>query len=177
MTIRRFFIATWLVMTAVTVAQEPPEPAKLDLRLTLPATAFAVVGAPIGVDFDNIVLTPTPEDYRFVVDCAIGETTAGRWTVTPKETDVGDHPWRVTVWKGDEKVDEQSMTWRINPPTAGSRTDVSLLLVGDSLTHATVYPNDLARRLSAPGQPKWTMLGTHRPASAAMGVAHEGYGG
>ena len=28
-----------------------------------------------------------------------------------------------------------------------------------------------------PGNPKWTMLGTHKPSKAAEGVAHEGYGG
>lgn len=175
MNVRRFLCVLAILATSA-LAQDTPE-SPPDLRLTLPAVADSVVGAMIGVDFDNIVLTATPEAYRFVVDCPVGETREGRWSITPRESDVGEHPWRVTVWSNNEKVTEKSMKWRVYPANAGKRQDVTLLIVGDSLTHATIYPNDLAHRLSAPGQPKWTMLGTHKPASAAMGVAHEGYGG
>lgn len=160
------------IVPGIITAEDAP-----DLRLTLPPVAYAVVGATIGVDFDNIVLTQMPEAYRFVVDCPIGETVQSRWTVTAKETDIGEHRWRVSVWKEDQKLAEKSMTWQVYPATAGQRREISLLLIGDSLTHATIYPNDLAKRMSQPHQPQWTMLGTHRPASAAMGVAHEGYGG
>jgi lysophospholipase L1-like esterase len=51
------------------------------------------------------------------------------------------------------------------------------LIVGDSLTHATTYSNEIARLLSLPGNPNWIMLGTHKPPKAVNGVAHEGYGG
>jgi lysophospholipase L1-like esterase len=51
------------------------------------------------------------------------------------------------------------------------------LIVGDSLTHASLYPKELVRLFSLPGNPQLTLLGTHRPASAAPGVVHEGYGG
>ncbi len=60
---------------------------------------------------------------------------------------------------------------------AGAGKSISLLIVGDSLTHATAHPNELARLLSLPGNPTWKMLGTHVPASATEGVRHEGYGG
>ncbi|MDP1798045.1 MAG: SGNH/GDSL hydrolase family protein [Planctomycetaceae bacterium] len=170
--IRSIIATIVMIVPAIITAEDPP-----DLRLTLPPVASAIVGAQIGVDFDNIVLTQTPEAYRFVVDCPIGETAAHRWMVTAKETDIGEHPWRVSVWKDDQKLAEKTMVWRVYPATAGNRPEVSLLMVGDSLTNATLYPNDVAKRMSAAGQPKWTMLGTHRPASAAMGVAHEGYGG
>jgi lysophospholipase L1-like esterase len=52
-----------------------------------------------------------------------------------------------------------------------------VLVIGDSLTHATHYPNELARLMGKPGNPKFTLLGTHKPANAKPGVAHEGYGG
>ena len=35
----------------------------------------------------------------------------------------------------------------------------------------------IARLLAEPGNPKAMLLGTHKPASAKPGVAHEGYGG
>lgn len=153
------------------------EDSTADIRLTLPPVGYAVAGAEMSVYFDNIVLTQHPEKLRFVVESRLGVTEAGRWTVTPAATDVGDHAWKVVVFDGDRKLAEQSMTWHVAPAAAGAGRHLTLLIVGDSLTHATIYPNDLARRLSEPGMPAWTMLGTHRPASAQPGVAHEGYGG
>ena len=64
-----------------------------------------------------------------------------------------------------------------SPGYAAADRELTLLTVGDSLTHATLYPNEWARLLSLPGNPKWTMLGTHKPAGALPTVAHEGYGG
>lgn len=148
-----------------------------DIRLTLPPVGYAVAGAEMSVYFDNIVLTQEPEKYRFVVESKLGTTEAGRWTVTASDAQVGDHAWKVTVFDGERKLAEQSMTWHVAPAAARAGRPLTLLIVGDSLTHATIYPNDLARRLSQPGMPTWTMLGTHRPASAQPGVAHEGYGG
>jgi hypothetical protein len=158
--------------TRMLAAAEPT-----DLRLTLPAAGYAVVGAEMNVYFDNIVLTERPGDYRFVVKCPIGRTEADRWTVTATEQDVGRHPWQVTVFHQDRPIAERTMTWQVVSPTVAKDQRLNLLLVGDSLTHGTIYPNDLARRLSAADQPVWTMLGTHRPTSAQLGVSHEGYGG
>jgi hypothetical protein len=63
------------------------------------------------------------------------------------------------------------------PAKAGEGKNFRLLIVGDSLTHATAYPNEIAKLFSSPTNPTCKTLGTHRPASAAPGVAHEGYGG
>ena len=57
----------------------------------------------------------------------------------------------------------------------GKGKDMTLLIVGDSLTHASAYPNEIARLLALPGNPRWTMIGTHKPAGVAAGVVHEGY--
>jgi hypothetical protein len=148
-----------------------------DIQLTLPPIGYAVAGAEMSVYFDNIVLTQHPENYRFVVDSDLGKTEANRWSVIASAEQVGDHAWKVAVFDGNQKLAEQSMTWHVTPASLSAGRGLTLLIVGDSLTHATIYPNDLARRLSAPGQPTWSMLGTHRPASAQPGVAHEGYGG
>jgi lysophospholipase L1-like esterase len=153
------------------------ESASPDLRLTLPAAAYAISGAEIGVSFDNLILAERPSEYRFVVHCDVGRQTAERWTVIPSDEDVGVHSWRIEVFQQERRIAEKTMLWHIVPAAAGNGRRLNLLLVGDSLTHATLYPNDLARRLSARDQPQWKMLGTHRPAAAAPGVAHEGYGG
>ena len=36
-----------------------------DLRLTLPPNTFAVAGQPLAIVYDNLVLTQTPESFRF----------------------------------------------------------------------------------------------------------------
>jgi lysophospholipase L1-like esterase len=66
---------------------------------------------------------------------------------------------------------------RVAPRKAGEGRSLRLLIVGDSLTNATHYPNEMARLFRESGNPNWTMLGTHKPSNAKPGVAHEGYGG
>jgi lysophospholipase L1-like esterase len=148
------------------------------LRLTLPQEMYAVADLEMTIYFDNVVLTQTPEKFQFAVRCDVGKTQTRRWSVTPTAADVGSHELVVTVSDSDGKQLARKATRLIVVPAdAGADRDVKLLIVGDSLTHATAYPNEVARLLSRDGNPKWRMLGTHRPTSAAKGVAHEGYGG
>jgi hypothetical protein len=148
------------------------------LQLTLPPAIYAVPDVPMSIYFDNIVLTETPEQYRFEVKCDIGANEARRWTVTPMDKDVGDHGIEFKVSDAHGKqIESGKMTLRVAARNAGKGRALRLLIVGDSLTNATHYPNELARLLTQPENPKWTMLGTHKPANAAPGVAHEGYGG
>lgn len=163
--------AVLLAAHSLSAAEEPA------LRLTLPPVAYAVVGEETGIYFDNVVLTEKPEDFQFVVAAPLGSADARRWTATPTAADVGDKTVQLSVRQGDRTLAQGTLTLRVSPAGAGAGRGVALLLVGDSLTHATLYPNELARLLSRPEQPQWTMLGTHRPMNAAAGVAHEGYGG
>jgi hypothetical protein len=149
-----------------------------ELQLTLPPFVYAVPDVPAGICFDNVVLTQTPEKHRFEVECRLGRSEARSWSVTPDGSDVGDHPLKITVRREDGTVLEQAQsTLRVSRADAGAGRMLRLLIVGDSLTHASLYPNQLALRLEGPGNPAWTMLGTHKPAAVKPGVAHEGYGG
>ncbi len=149
-----------------------------ELQLTLPRFIYAVPGVESAIYYDNIVLTQSPEAYRFEVKCDIGVQEAKRWIVTPDAMSKGDHSVEVRVSDstGTTLGVAQSVL-RVGESKAGRDKELRLLIVGDSLTHASVYPNELFRLLSQPGNPRVTMLGTHRPARAAEGVAHEGYGG
>lgn len=148
------------------------------LQLTLPPAWHGVPGVPISLYYDNVVLTEQPEQYQFQVTCNIGTAEAKRWTVTPEDKDVGDHAMEIVVKDAQGKpLQRAKTTLRIAPRTAGAGRELKLLIIGDSLTAATAYPNEIARLLSQPGNPKWTMVGTSKPASAKPGVAHEGYGG
>src|SRR5262249_48940550 len=115
---------------------------------------------------------------HFDVKCNIGAAEANRWTVTPAAADVGNHELEISVSDAQGKVLEKAKTsLHIAPADAGADRKLRLLVMGDSLTAGTAYPNEIGRLLGQPGNPQWTMLGTHKPASVGPGVAHEGYGG
>jgi lysophospholipase L1-like esterase len=165
-----------LVLIGLLARLVAAEPAPL--QLTLPRVCYGVPGVPISIYYDNVVLTETPEQYRFEVQCDIGAVEARRWTVTPADKAVGDHAMEMVVKDGAGKILDHAKTiLRIVPRNAGAGRELKLLIVGDSLTAATYYPNEIARLLNTEGNPKWTMLSDNKPASAAPGVAHEGYGG
>lgn len=168
-----FTIAYASVMIAAEVAR-----AEDSLQLTLPKAFYAVPGVETGIYFANIVQTEKLADYCFEVKCDLGKTTANRWAFTATKKNVGQHELTVTVKSSDGKVlESQSTQLIVVPADAGQGEKIRLLIIGDSLTNATLYPNEIARLLSLPGNPSWEMLGSYKPGSAAKGVAHEGYGG
>lgn len=167
----RALTASLLALFALNVAAE-------DLHLTLPPAWHGAAGVPISAFYDNVVLTEHLENYQFEVKCDIGAQEARRWTATPLDRDVGDHELQVTVRDAGGKVLQTAKTTlHIASRTAGEGRDLRLLVVGDSLTAATTYVNEIGRLLSTPGNPKWKMLGTATPRGGGQGVAHEGYGG
>lgn len=148
------------------------------LRLTLPPAWYGVPGVPLALYYDNVVLTPSPEKYRFEVFCDIGKCESRRWAVTPGDGDVGDHPLRVVVQDSQGKeLETAASVLRVVPRNSGQGQSLRLLIVGDSLTAASLYPAEIARLLSQPGNPRWELLGTRKSRQGAAGVLHEGIGG
>lgn len=167
---RRLFHTLLLLLATVSAAE--------DLQLTLPPVVFATPDVEMSIYHDNVVLTQAPQDYRFEVKCALGRNEQRRWTVTPADRDVGDHPVEITVSdKTGRVLASGRSTLHVSPRDSGQSRGVRLLILGDSLTNATIYPNTIATLLSRPGNPKWVMIGTHKPSSALPTVSHEGYGG
>jgi len=149
-----------------------------ELQLTLPPIVYGTPDVSMSIYHDNIVLTQAPENYRFEFTCKVGHSETRRWTVQPTDLDVGDHPVEVSIKDDRGTVLERGKTTlRISPRKAGEGKSLRLLIIGDSLTHATIYSNEIANLLSRPSNPKWLMLGTHRPPSSLPTVSHEGYGG
>lgn len=179
---RRYAWLLPLVLMGTAAARsEDSKAAKADrgpLQLTLPPVCYSVAGTEFTLWFENLVLTQTPGKYKYKVEAGVGRTEARRWSWTPGASDVGKRTVTVSVTDAEgTPLGKASTELRIAPADSGKGRPLTLLIVGDSLTHATAYPNELARLLSQPGNPKWSMLGTHRPANATPGVAHEGYGG
>ncbi len=145
------------------------------VRMVLPPDIYAVVGHEMSVYFDNIVLVPDTDSCLFDVECAKGRQDQDRWRFTPAAEDVGDHALSIKVLDGTNNVlAEASTTVHVLPADAGAGTSLSLLCVGDSLTHASVYPQELWELFG--GQLR--LIGTHHPSdSLPAEVVHEGYGG
>jgi lysophospholipase L1-like esterase len=149
-----------------------------DLRLTLPPVVHASPGIESAIYFDNIVLIQTPEAYRFKVDCALGAQGKTRWAVTPLAESRGDHPMTIKVLDAEGQMIESAKTiLRVATEDASDEQSLRLLIVGDSLTHTSAYPNELARLFGEHSNSQLTFLGTHKAKRAAVGVVHEGYGG
>jgi lysophospholipase L1-like esterase len=161
------------------------------LQLTLPTEIPLVVGTEFRLWFRNIAMTDDAATCRFEVQCERGTATAEHWTFTPAETDIGEHRLTITARSANgTPIDPPATaetTLRIIAPRSlklgnQTKTDLTdqspfrLLIVGDSLTHASTYPTEVARLLKASGT-NVELMGTHRPEGVAEGIAHEGYGG
>jgi lysophospholipase L1-like esterase len=163
---------------AAATTAESQRAATAPLRLTLPPAIYAVPGVEMSVYFSNAILAEATEHFSFAVTCDVGETDPSRWKLNATAQQVGQYPLTLKVNdKSGQLLTQATTQVRVVPADAGRGQDIALLIVGDSLTHASLYPNEIARLLSQPGNPKWQMLGTHKPSAAAANVVHEGYGG
>jgi lysophospholipase L1-like esterase len=160
------------------VARCAERPAAGPPRLTLPPAVYAVAGREASIYYDNVVLAETPGEYRFQVRCKLGRQETRRWVVSPRPTDAGQHRFSIAVEdKSGRRLGRATTTLCVAPADAGHSGSIKLLVIGDSLTAAAVYPAEMGRLLSQPGNPVWEMLGSNRGAGPPPTVAHEGYGG
>ena len=150
------------------------------LKLQLPEKIYAVPGIEANIYFDNIVLTPNSDIYVFDVTCKKGRNDQKRWRFVPTDKDVGEYDWSVKVIDASGTLAEGKTKLIVSPADAGKGKSISILVVGDSLTAANVYPIRLFELASRPGgNPRMKMIGSNGPnwQPQKNGVAHEGWGG
>ena len=153
----------------------------LQKQFFLPQHIYAVPGIECNIYFKNVFLTINHANYVFDVSCKAGRNDLKRWRFTPKAEDEGKNiPLSLRVYDQNGLAAEGKTTIHVARADAGKGRDISILMVGDSLTNATVYPNRLRQLCQGENNPKLTMIGTHcgggrKPVPG--GVAHEGYGG
>ena len=166
------------ILASHTLAAEQPQNLPGPVRLTLPPVLHAVVGLETNVYFDNVVLVLDPNDYAFDVTCPRGAQQCERWTCTPAAAEVGSYPFLLEVRDAQNAVIARATSrLEVVPADAGKDRPVSVLMIGDSLTHASVYPSHLLELCKAPGNPRLTLFGSHNPEGSPPEVRHEGYGG
>lgn len=146
-----------------------------NLQLQLPPAIYAVPGVEMNVYFDNIVMTVNPGNYVFDVNCSKGRNGHKRWRFTPASKDVGTYVWELKVISDKGVVASGKTKLIVVPENAGKDKNLSLLIIGDSLTQALVYPDRIKNLLAKPGNPKTKLIGT--VGRDETKVFHEGYGG
>ncbi len=152
----------------------------------LPSTMAAAVGVPFTVYYDGIVLVRDPDDVIVEISSktVAGKAERRRWVMIPRTKDVGRHVLTVKVRDWDGRVlDQKKVFLDVVDPVPPDRV-LSLLLVGDSITHQSIYPNALYKYLFDWSRGRIRFIGNHHPkADRAMyrsplpHVYHEGYGG
>jgi lysophospholipase L1-like esterase len=166
-----------VILVGFPLAAAPTPPAN-PLRLILPPEIQAVVGHETNLYFDNVVLSLSSAAYAFDVTCAKGTQQQERWTFVAQAGDVGSHDLKLEVRDAANKVIASATTKvRVIAANAGADRPVTGLIIGDSLTHASVYPEELLTLCKAPGNPRLTLIGTHHLNGTSPGNKHEGYGG
>lgn len=157
-----------------------PGPAELPgfVRLALPPAIDACVGIEANVYFDNAMLVLNTANYAVDVNCPKGRQQQERWTFTPQTADVGEHLLQLEVRnERNEIVARGKSLVRVAPADAGAGKEIALLMIGDSLTHASVSQQRIAALCEKPGNPKLSLVGSHGPGGVPGVIRHEGYGG
>lgn len=144
----------------------------------LPLRIYAVADCECNVYFDNLVPDGFPGEP--VVVTPDGRLEEKRWTYTPKDSEAGaSRPLRIE-WRGQDGMALTSADCTVEVAPKASPRQLSILLVGDSLTDGTYYPRQLAARLKQDGY-EARFIGSHygagRTTAQSGEVLHEGRGG
>jgi len=147
------------------------------ITLTLPPSLYAVVGQEANIFFDSVVTATPGSIYGCKVYCPKGRQQNERWVFTPGVEDVGSFPLRIEVRDANDKIVAQGDSVVTVASSEGLRNrNTTLLAIGDSLTEAGVYTEELIAPARMAGSPRISLIGTHHSSGSPENV-HEGYGG
>ena len=169
---RLIVLALLLANPWTTMAEETTAPENA-IALVLPKVIHAVVGLESNVYFDNTVLVLNADNYAFDVTCKRGRQEAKRWTYTPLAGEEGSYAFSIDVRDASNTVIAQATSLVTVHTPNPAESPRSMLLIGDSLTHAGVYSQHLMDLGAMDAHPAVTLIGSHGTAPNV----HEGYGG
>ncbi len=165
-------LCLFILCMASLVSAEPGS-----VRLLMPMEIYATPGVETNLYFENVVLVVNPANYIFDVDCGRGIQQSERWTYTPTAEEGGAYQLTLRVLNQDNAVVAEGVTTLIvTAASVAKDRPISLLLIGDSLTHALVYSQTLLDHCAQPDTPALSLVGSFTPNGDAAN-RHEGYGG
>ena len=132
---------------------------KNTVHLQLPPALYAVPGVECCIYFDNVVNVINPENYVFDVTCSKGRNDQKRWRYVPAKTDKGTFSLKLKVFSDRGLEAEGETRVIVTPADAGQGKNPAILVIGDSLTAAGVYPTRIEALMKANGHPQVKMLG------------------
>ena len=148
-------------------------------RLILPPVVYATPGVECNIYFDNVILTLNSNNFAFNVTCSKGLQLHERWTFTPQLQDVGELPIVIEVRDENNTLVARGQSIVRVAGDAQSLKETTLLIVGDSLTEATTYPQEILDLSTVAGKAWLKMIGSrgakNMPPTGAL--RHEGYSG
>ncbi|MCB1090315.1 MAG: SGNH/GDSL hydrolase family protein [Verrucomicrobiae bacterium] len=154
-----------------------------EVRLHLPPSIPLLAGVESNLYFDNAFLALNPANFLADVTCAKGAQQAERWTWTPKAEDAGKLSLKVEIRDTTNAIVASASTTLFVKDRAVAKVPekpVSLLIIGDSLTAASVYSQQI-HDLAVEDDLPLRLIGTRGPTIAEgeppSPNQHEGYGG
>ena len=113
---------------------------KHNVKLQLPPAIYAVPGIESNLYFENVVCVINPDNYVFDVKCVKGRNDQKRWRYTPKAGEKGTFDLELTVISdnGIEAVGKTQLI--VTPAETAKGKEFAILVIGDSLTAASIYP-------------------------------------
>lgn len=148
-----------------------------DFAMLLPEMIYGVPGIEMNVYFDNLVADDA-RNYEITVNCPRGMQMSDRWTFTPAESDVNEFILSITFRnKQTEVIKKAASNIVISSKNNGAGKKISLLIIGDSLTHAGVYPDHLYQLCNSQDGPELLFIGNNKSGTYPDIVRFEGYGG
>lgn len=138
----------------------------------LPKRLYAAPGLECNVYFKEVFDSSVPENYAIQARCAKGRSERVRWTFTPNAEDAGK-AFELTLfaWNDDGLVTQAKTTVCVAPKAKDPSRDVSVAILGDSLTNSG-FQQFLYDDMKAAG-----LTGYRQVGSRGGTGKHDGYGG
>ncbi len=161
-----------------------------EVRLLLPPEIPVLPGVEANIYFENTFLALNPANYAVDVVSRRGTQQNERWTYTastdPEKRDIGSHPLTLELRNQENQLVARASTIlqiASREYEKDSSFEKSILIIGDSLTNASVYSDQINELAREDGYPL-RLVGTRGPGAESRtgdgdesGVRHEGYGG
>ena len=134
----------------------------LSKRVVLPSAIHALAGHEINIYFDTVVPNFNPYREYLEIKADIGTHLDARWNFFPDERDIGIHTVLIRLIDADDgSVITAETQVHVAKPTTGSGKEIAWLMIGDSLTHQSHYPERILDLCGSPGNPHIRLIGSH----------------